>query len=261
MRAGEIEAARRLDHVPLRLLEHRRQQVASGSAASPPGTAPGRRRLRGAGGVRGRRGAARSAPARSPAARIAAACDDVRRAGGRCPATPPPRARAARPARARRAAGRWLGTGGARRSAPPARRRPRAARSATACGSAAPAGGRAGPRGSASRPPRAARSALVAAMTRTSAMRRRAAAERVVGASTAGAAAASPARAATARRSRRATAYRPRRRRTLPSIAPRRAGEGAGLGAEQLALEQGLGDRGAVQLDERRAARAGRCRG
>ena len=74
-------------------------------------------------------------------------------------------------------------------------------------------------------------------------------------------AAASPAASSPSRRSRRGTASRRRPPAKQPVLAVGRAGERARLVAEQLGLEQALGQRGAVDRDERPVAARRRARG
>ena len=126
----------------------------------------------------------------------------------------------------------------------------RRSRSGGSCDRHARAGGRRGPRGSGRRRPRASRSRLVAATTRTSTL---------IGASP-------PTRSNSRSCSTRSSltciaggmsptssrkSVPPSASSKRPSLLLDRAGERALLVAEQLALEQRLGERGAVDLDER----------
>ena len=134
--------------------------------------------------------------------------------------------------------------------------RPRAARAAAAPGTGSRSAGRTGPRGSAPAGSPPSRSLLVAAITRTSTSIAPAAAHALDLAAPAARAAPWPASSGSCRRSRRGTGCRRRPARTCPCASASGAGEGALLVAEQLALDQLLGDRRAVDLDERpRAAR------
>ena len=77
----------------------------------------------------------------------------------------------------------------------------------------------------------------------------------------AGSAAAWPAAPARSRRSRRGSSVPPSAASTRPGLVAHRAGEGAARVAEQLAREQLLGQRRAVDGDERAGRRAGSARG